>query len=37
MTILEVIIYFYFQPNVYEFGTTYEFIYQDLLTKDKSL
>jgi len=25
------------RPNVYEFGTSYEHIYQDLLTKDKSL
>lgn len=25
------------KPNVYEFGITYEEIYQDLLTKDKSL
>lgn len=25
------------RPNCYEFGTTYEEIYQDLLAKDRSL
>lgn len=25
------------KPNIYEFGTSYEEIYQDLLNKDKSL
>jgi hypothetical protein len=25
------------QPNVYEFGTTYEYMYQDLLKKDPNL
>lgn len=25
------------QPNVYDFGTTYEFIYQDLAKKDKAM
>ena len=25
------------QPNVYEFGTTYEYMYQDLLRKDPHL
>jgi len=25
------------KPNVYDFGTTYEYIYQDLLTKDKNM
>lgn len=25
------------KPNIYEFGTTYEEIYTDLMTKDKSL